>query len=237
VSDADGQPEIVAAQESPEGTGRDEKERAAQSRRNPLRRLYDWVLHWAKTPYASPALFIVAFAESSFFPIPPDFLLIAMAIARRMRALRYALITTTGSILGAMLGYTIGWGLWGVTQDFFYRFIFTPETFKMVAEKYQQHGVWVVFIAAFTPLPYIACTISAGVCGINFPLFVIVSIIGRLMRYCLIAGLIRIFGDTIRGFIEKYFNLLTVAFTILLIAAFVVVKYKQEMLTFVRGFF
>ncbi len=215
----------------------DDGQPAAQAPRNPLRRLYDWVLHWADTRYASPALMIVAFCESSFLPIPPDFLLIAMAIAKRVRALRYALITTVGSILGAALGYLIGHGLWEVSQDFFYRFIFTPETFEMVAGKYQEHGVWVVFIAAFTPLPYIACTISAGVCDINFPLFIAVSIVGRSMRYFLIAGLIRIWGGAIRGFVEKYFNLLTVAFTIVLIAGFAVVQYKQAIMTFLRGLF
>ena len=221
-----------------------------EKRKHLIRRLYDWVLHWAETPYGAWALFLLAFAESSFFPIPPDVLLIALAIAIPVRSFRYALIATVGSLLGGMAGYGIGWGLWsalGTPMDavstqatppitggaLLFSFVpgFKPEVFLKVREYYDQHALETVFAAAFTPIPYKVITITAGVCKINFAMFVIASTLGRAGRFFLVAALIRIFGKKIHHFIDKYFNLLTILFGILLIGGFAVISYWDALIS------
>jgi len=194
-----------------------------------IRRLYDWVLHWAETPYGPIALFILAFAESSFFPIPPDVLLIALAISIPTRAFRYAAICSVGSTLGGIFGYGIGWQLWDIpsVEHFFFTYIpgFTKEVFDRVAKLYNDWNFWVVFIAAFTPIPYKVITITAGVFDINFPMFIIATIVGRSARFFLVGGLIWRFGAPIKGFIDKYFNLLSIAFVVLLVLGFAIIKF------------
>lgn len=200
---------------------------------NVHRYLYDWVLSWAFTPFGGIALFILAFAESSFFPIPPDVLLIALVLSAREKAWRYALTCSTASIFGGMLGYFIGYALWYTHGGFssialfFFDFIpgFTIESFRNVAALYERYSFWIVFTAGFTPLPYKVITITAGVAQINFPMFFIASTISRSLRFFLVAGLIWRFGPPIRDFIEKRFNLLAVIFTVLLIGGFVLIKY------------
>jgi membrane protein YqaA with SNARE-associated domain len=192
-----------------------------------LRRLYDWVLHWAETPYGPIALFLLAFAESSFFPIPPDALLIALCLGAIKRSWRFAAIAATASVLGGMLGYVIGFGLWDVAAPFFFKYVpgFTEEVFQKVMHHYQNSGFWYVFMAGFTPIPYKVFTIASGVFRLNFPLFVLASGISRSLRFFLVAALFRRFGPGIRSFIERYFNLLAVAFFILLFGGFLVIKY------------
>jgi len=192
-----------------------------------IRRLYDWVLHWAATPYGTLALFCLAFAESSFFPIPPDVLLLALCIATPRLSFRYALLTSAGSVLGGMLGYAIGHGLWGAVSEYFFRYVpgFTEAVFAKVQVLFATYDFWTVFTAGFTPIPYKVITIGAGVFEINFIVFIIASIIGRSLRFFLVAGLIYRFGPAVRVFIEKYFNLLTLIFMVLLIGGFLVIKY------------
>lgn len=192
-----------------------------------IRRLYDWVLHWAETPYGAPALFLLAFVESSVFPVPPDVLLIALCITLPRRAWYYALLCSVGSLLGGMLGYLLGWGFWSLLDDFFFSYVpgFTPDLFARVQALYAEHDFWVVFAAGFTPIPYKVITIAAGVFLINFPIFVLASLIGRSARFFLVAGLIRRFGPGIRSFVDRYFNLLSMLFLILLVGGFLVVKY------------
>jgi len=192
-----------------------------------IRRLYDWVLHWAETPYGAPALFLLAFVESSVFPVPPDVLLIALCITLPRRAWYYALLCSVGSLLGGMLGYLLGWGFWSLLDDFFFSYVpgFTPDLFARVQALYAEHDFWVVFAAGFTPIPYKVITIAAGVFLINFPIFVLASLIGRSARFFLVAGLIRRFGPGIRSFVDRYFNLLSLLFLILLVGGFLVVKY------------
>ncbi len=201
---------------------------------NIFRRLYDWVLGWASSKWGAFALFIFAFAESSFFPIPPDVLLIALCLGATTRSFRYAAICTVGSILGAMFGYAIGFFAWQnaagdftAVADFFFRVIpgFTHETYEDISRMYEQYNFWLVFTGGFTPLPYKLITITAGVFDINFYMFVIASIVSRGMRFFLVAGLIWKFGAPIKAFIDKYFNLLAIAFTILLIGGFIAIKY------------
>ncbi len=188
------------------------------------RRLYDWTLHWAETPYALPALAALAFAESSFFPIPPDVLLIVMSLAAPRRAFLYAAVCSIASIAGGLAGYAIGYFAWQGVQDFFFTYVFGRETFDQVAGLYQDNAFWAVFTAGFTPIPYKVFTIAGGVCEVNLGVFAIASAVSRPARFFLVAGLIYLFGPPIRRFIEKYFNLLAVVFTVLLIGGFVIVK-------------
>lgn len=199
-----------------------------------LRKLYDWILHWADTPYGPIALFLLAFAEASFFPIPPDALLIALVLGARTKAFKFALICTIGSVSGALLGYLIGYFLWWDAPDqfsslalFFFGEIpgFTEEIFNNVKSLYVEWDFWIIFTAGFTPIPYKVFTISSGAFNISLVMFIIASVISRAGRFFLVAFLIWKFGDEIKGFIDKYFNLLAIAFTVLLIGGFVLIKY------------
>lgn len=189
-----------------------------------VRRLYNWVLHWAETPYGAPALFLLAFAESSFFPIPPDVLLLALCISIPARSLRFAMIASTGSVLGGIAGYGIGTWLWEAVSVYFFAYVpgFTEQTFQRVQRLFAEYDFWAVFTAGFTPIPYKIITIGAGVFQINFPVFLTASIISRSLRFFLVAGLIYKYGPAVRSFLEKYFNILTLVFMVLLICGFLV---------------
>ena len=200
---------------------------------NYVRRLYDWVLHWADTKYGIPALFLLAFAESSFFPIPPDVLLIALALGARSKALRFALVCSAASILGGIVGYGIGYFSWwngaesySVVAMFFFNHIpgFSEEVFINIQKKYEIYNFLIVFTAGFTPIPFKIITISSGAFSVNFPMFLLASTISRSARFFLVALLIRQFGEPITAFIDKYFNILSIIFTILLIGGFLVLK-------------
>ncbi|MBN1970200.1 MAG: DedA family protein [Candidatus Delongbacteria bacterium] len=201
-------------------------------KKNIIRKIYDWVLHWAETPYGLPALFILSFAESSFFPVPPDVLLIALAVSVRTKAFKYAFYCTLGSILGGMFGYFIGYKLWYTGENFstfamlFFDYIpgFTVEVFDKVKHMYEENAFLVVFTAGFTPIPYKVITITAGVVKINFPLFIIASTVSRALRFFLVAAIIYKYGAPITAWIDKYFNKLAILFTILLIGGFVLIK-------------
>lgn len=193
-----------------------------------LRRLYDWVLLQSKSKHAEQALFLLAFAESSFFPIPPDVLLIAMVIALREKWRRYFLICLAGSVLGGMAGYAIGYGVWEAVQTWFFTYVFSEEVFAKVRGLYQEHDFWVIFIAAFTPIPYKVFTIVAGVAHLDFVRFILASIVGRGGRFIIVAGLLYHFGPPIKAFIEKYLNILTIVFVILIIGGFYLLKHAAH---------
>lgn len=199
-----------------------------------LRKLYDWMLHWADTRYGMPALFFLAFAEASFFPIPPDALLIALVLGSRTKAFKFAANCTIGSVLGALLGYAIGHFLWWGASDsfspiamFFFNNIpgFTEELFFRVQALYDEWNFWIIFTAGFTPIPYKVFTISGGAFEINLFMFVLASVISRAGRFFLVTALIWKYGEHIKSFIDKYFNWVAIAFTVLLIGGFVVIKY------------
>ena len=190
-----------------------------------LRRLYDWVLHWAQTPYGGWALFILAFSESSFFPIPPDILLIALAVSIPKKSFKYALICSTGSVLGGCFGYLIGWQFITSLGNRIVEFYGLTSKVAYIEALYNQYDAWAVAVAGFTPIPYKVFTISAGAFKIDFSVFVLASLISRSARFFLIGSLIYIFGPQIQKFIDKYFNLLATAFTILLVAGFIIIKY------------
>jgi len=190
-----------------------------------LRRFYDLSLEKAKSPHAQWILFGIAFAESSCLIFPPDILLLVMVLSARDRWIRYALVCVTGSVLGGIAGYFIGFGVWEMVHPFFFAHIFSEEVFHKVQELYKQYDFWIVFTAAFTPIPYKVFTISAGVAQLDITRFVIASIIGRAGRFFLVSFLLYRFGPPIRQFIEKYFNYVTIGFTALLIGGFFVIKY------------
>lgn len=189
-----------------------------------LRKIYDWVLHWAETPYGSWALFLLAFCESSFFPIPPDVLLIALAVAVPKRSLRYAMICSAGSVLGGCLGYLIGWQFMAAIGERIITFYGLTPKIDYIQGLYMAYDAWAIGIAGFTPIPYKLFTISAGAFHINFSVFVVASLVSRSARFFLVGGLIYILGPKIQAFIDRYFNILAVAFTVLLVAGFVLIK-------------
>ncbi len=192
--------------------------------RNPIRRIYEWVLGWAETPYGVPALFLLAFIESSFFTIPPDVLLIALALSVPSKAFRFAAWCTVGSVLGGLFGYFIGYALWSTFEPYLIPHVFGRDKFDMVTGKYNEYGELAVFIAAFTPIPYKVFTIAAGVAKLNLLGFTGASIVGRAGRFFLVALVIRVAGPKAKELIDRYFNLVTIIGTALLIGAFLLLK-------------
>lgn len=200
---------------------------------NFVRKLYDWVLSWAEKPSAMYALFILAFAESSFFPVPPDVLLITLVLGYRKKWFKLFLTVTIASALGGAFGYFIGYKLWwaeaGVysgVAGFFFDSIpgFSENVFSAMKAKYDLYGFWIVFTAGFTPIPYKVFTISSGAFNLDFVTFMIASFISRGARFLLVSYLIYRFGEPIRKFIDKYFNWLAIAVTVLLVGGFIVIK-------------
>lgn len=197
----------------------------AKGRPSLLRRLYDWTLSWAERPGGAWALFLLAVAESSVFPIPPDVLLIALAVGSVKRSFRFALICSVGSVLGGMIGYGIGAGAWQATRGLFIPHLFSQEAFDKVRLLYQDNAFLAILTAAFTPIPYKVFTIAAGVFEVGLGTLVAASALGRSARFFLVAAIIRVFGPPVRAWIEKYFDWCAWGFLLLLGLGFVVVKY------------
>lgn len=193
--------------------------------RNIMRRMYNWVIAWAEKPSAEKALGGLAFAESSFFPIPPDPLLIAMVTARPHKWIRLTLITTVGSVIGGVFGYIIGAGLNETIGKFIVETYSLQSEFAQVGQWYDEYTVLAVIIAGFTPIPYKLFSIAAGVFAVNLPLFVLASFIGRGGRFVLVAFLMHHFGKRYKDTIEKYIDILGFAFIVLLVIGFVSIKY------------
>ncbi len=190
-----------------------------------IRRLYDWVLEWADTPYGGWALFILAFCESSFFPIPPDILLVALAVAVPKKSLKYALICSVGSVLGGILGYVIGWQFMAAVGERIIEFYGLDHRVDQIRDLFMNYDAWAISIAGFTPIPYKVFTIASGLFKINFPVFVIASFLSRSARFFIVGGLIYRFGPDIQSFIDRYFNVLATAFTVALVGGFILIKY------------
>jgi len=190
-----------------------------------LRKAYDWVLHWSATPHALPALAIISFVESSFFPIPPDILLIAMVVAVPSRWFKFALVCSIASVFGGMFGYLLGWQFMDLVGTRIVEFYHFQAKFDKIGGWYEEYNAWAVAAAGFTPLPYKVFTLAAGAFKINFPVFVMASAVSRAARFFLIAFLLYKFGPSIKVFIEKYFNLLSIVFFVLLFLGFFLLKY------------
>lgn len=192
-----------------------------------LKSLYTWTIHWAKTPNAPFALFGIAFIESSFFPIPPDVLLIAMVVAAQKKWLRIALICTIGSVIGALFGYIIGWALYESVGKIIINTYHLQNMMELVGRKYAENAFLTVFTAAFTPIPYKVITIGAGLFHISILTLITASIIGRAGRFFLVAATLRLFGERIAKSIEKYFDIFSIIFIILLVGGFLALKYLK----------
>ena len=190
-----------------------------------LRGLYDWTLSLAQHPRALWALAVVAFVESSFFPIPPDILMIPMIIATPKRAFLIAFVAMVASVLGGMFGYFIGAVLFDTIGQAIFDFYGKADAVESFNARFNEYGAWAVLIAGVTPFPYKVITIMSGWTGLSLPVFIVSSIIARGLRFFIVAGLLWKFGSPIRDFIERYLGLVFTAFCVLLIAGFYVVKY------------
>ncbi|MDF0603626.1 DedA family protein [Psychromarinibacter sp. C21-152] len=190
-----------------------------------IRRLYDWTISLAASPYALWALAVVAFVESSVFPIPPDILMIPMIIAAPRRAFLIAGVCTVSSVLGGMLGYYIGYGLFESVGRPVLEFYGKDAYFDEFRGRYNEWGAWAVLIAGITPFPYKVITILSGATGLNLAVFTVASIIARGLRFFVVAALLWRFGAPIRDFIERRLGLMFTLFVVLLLGGFLVVKY------------
>lgn len=187
---------------------------------SPIRSLYDWTLRQAEGPYATYVLFAIAFAESSFFPIPPDVILLPMALAAREKAWRYALICTVGSVLGGLLGYAIGAWLYESLGQWIINTYHMQEAFQRFHDEFNEWGVYVILAKGLTPIPFKLVTIASGVAALPLVPFVLASIVTRAARFFLVAGLVRKFGEPIRTFVEKYLNWVALGVLVLIVFGF-----------------
>jgi membrane protein YqaA with SNARE-associated domain len=192
-------------------------------RRALLRKLYDWTVSLAASPHALWVLAFVSFIESSVFPIPPDVLLIPLILARPERAWLIAGVCTLASVLGGMLGYYIGWGLFEQVGRPVLEFYGMDHKFETFRETYNQWGAWAVLVAGVTPFPYKVITILSGATGLNFAIFMTASVVARGVRFFLIAALLWKFGAPVKDFIEKRLGLVFILGMALLIGGFVLV--------------
>lgn len=190
-----------------------------------LRRLYDWLLALAGDRHAPWALGVVSFLESSVFPIPPDILLIPMVVARRALWAAYAALCTLASVLGAYLGYLVGFILFETVGGPILAFYGAEHTFERLVAWYDQWGGWGIFLGALTPFPYKVLTIFSGSVGFNLVQFTLVSIVGRGLRFFVVSGLLYWFGPPIRDFIEKRLGLMFTLFCVLLVGGFLALRY------------
>ncbi len=190
-----------------------------------MRRLYDWMMRKAGDDRAPAALGIISFIESSFFPIPPDVMLVPMVLARRDKAWWYATIATVTSVLGGLLGYAIGYYLYDAVGLPLLKFYGKESALDGFIAFVRDYGVPAVIIKGMTPIPFKVVTIAAGVAKMNLPAFIAASILARAMRFYLVAGLLYFFGEPIRDFIERRLTLVTTVFVVVLVGGFVAVKY------------
>jgi len=190
-----------------------------------IRGLYDWVVGLANRPNSGRALFGIAFAESSFFPLPPDLLLIPLGIGDPKKTLRFAGICTAGSLLGALLGYLLGQEFYELIGRKIVEFYGAGEQYERVQALYQEWDAVAVLVAGFTPIPFKLFTIAGGVFQINLATFLLATLVSRGARFFLLGGLIAWFGPAIGDFVDRYFNLLSIVFMILLLGGFWILKY------------
>ena len=190
-----------------------------------IRNLYDWTLSLSAHPRALWALAAVSFVESSFFPIPPDILMIPMILAAPSRAWIIALVATVSSVVGGLFGYFIGAVLFDTIGQAIFDFYGKADAVESFNARFNAYGAWAVLIAGMTPFPYKVITIMSGWTGLSIPVFIVASIVARGLRFFVLAGLLWKFGAPIRIFVEKYLGLLFTLFVILLIGGFYLVRY------------
>ncbi|MGI9408246.1 MAG: YqaA family protein [Hyphomicrobiaceae bacterium] len=190
-----------------------------------LRRLYDYCMDLAGHPRATQALFGISFIESSFFPIPPDIMLVPMVLAERAKAWFYAAVCTLASVLGALLGYAIGYFLFDTIGQPLFEAYGYAEKFEAFRSQYNDYGAWIVLFAGVTPFPYKVITIASGTTGLNLVVFVLARVLARGLRFFLVSGLLYWFGPPIRDFIERRLGLVTTVGIVSLFGGFLAIKY------------
>ena len=192
---------------------------------NILRKIYNWTIEKSKHPKAVWFLSLVSFSESSFFPIPPDIILIPMIIAKRTRAWFYAFVCTISSVAGGVFGYIIGYFFYSTLGSVIVNFYNLSNSFESFENYYNEYGIWIVLGAGITPFPFKFITIASGFFGFNIFIFILASLIARGLRFYILAILLKIYGQTIEKLIDKYFNLLAILFFILLIGFILIIKF------------
>ena len=190
-----------------------------------LRRLYDWVMRAAESPQALKWLAAVSFAESSFFPIPPDAMIVPMVLAQPRRAWLIATVCTIASVVGGFFGYAIGYYLFEAVGRPIVEFYGYQAAFDRFRDEFQHWGMWIILIKGLTPIPYKLVTIASGVAHFDLLVFAFASLVTRSARFFLVAALLRYFGPPIRNFIERYLTWVTTAFVALIVAGFIAVTY------------
>jgi membrane protein YqaA with SNARE-associated domain len=193
---------------------------AAAGRPHALRRLYAWVLHWAETPHGPRALAALSFAESSFFPIPPDVLQIALSVSRPRRSFAYAGISAVASVAGAVVGWAIGAFLWSALDRVFFVWVpgITPDVFETVRRLYLDNAFLAILTAAFTPIPFKAFTLASGVFGVPLSVLLAASAVGRSARFFGVAACIYVAGPGVKRLLDRYLELATVVLLVLFLA-------------------
>ena len=189
-----------------------------------FRNLYNWTLDQSSKKQATWFLSIISFAESSFFPIPPDIILIPMVLVKRTKAFFYALICTLSSVIGGIAGYVIGYILFNSIGILLVNFYHLSDEVSDFKNYYNIYGAWIVIIAGFTPFPFKVITIASGLFQLNIIIFIVCSILSRGARFYIVAGLLYLYGDKIKKFIDKYFNSLTILFFVILIGSILIIK-------------
>lgn len=190
-----------------------------------LRPLYDWTMRLAEGPRAIRALGAISFAESSFFPIPPDVVLVPVVLANRDKAFQIAAWCTLTSVLGGIFGYLIGALLYDSIGQWLISLYGYEDKMEAFRAAYRDWGAWIILIKGLTPIPYKLVTIASGLAGYDFLWFVVLSVITRGARFFIIAALLKVYGEPIRHFIEKRLELVTVLFLVALVGGFVAIKY------------
>lgn len=200
---------------------------------NPIKNIYDWVISLSNSKNAKISLGFISYCEAIFFPIPPDVLFIPLCLGKKKNILSFFIICSFCSILGGITGYLIGYSIWwddfkqfSIIAEAFFLYIpgFSESGFYSLKSQYDLYGFWIIFTAGFTPIPYKIFTISAGAFSISLPIFIIASGISRSLRFLILAILLYKFGENIRDFIERYFNLLAVIFTLILLVGFLLIR-------------
>jgi membrane protein YqaA with SNARE-associated domain len=190
--------------------------------KGPLRGLYNWVLKLAGSKHAEPWLFGISFAESSFFPIPPDVMLAPMCFARPERAYRYALVCTIASVLGALLGYAIGYWLFETVGSAIISVFGYGGREAELRAQYAEAGTWIIFLKGLTPIPFKLVTIVSGAMAFSIPMFIAACVITRGLRFLLVAWLFKTFGPALAPVIEKRIGLFALLFVVVLVGGFIV---------------
>ncbi|MEZ4871895.1 MAG: YqaA family protein [Bdellovibrionales bacterium] len=185
-----------------------------------LRQLYHWTMKWAEHPKAEPFLGVFSMVEGIFFPIPVDPFLLAMSAGQPKRSLRFAAIASIGSVVGGTIGYYLGYFFWDHIKEIVFTYMFAEDNFNAVAVKFQQDAFVAVFLASFTPIPYKVFAVAGGVFNINVGTFILASVIGRSLRFFVIGLMFYYWGASIRDYIEKHFDKLTIGLGVLCLVVF-----------------